>query len=84
MRAIFAAVDAELAKQPEIGAYNQKIEGVNLYARRGLARQSPLCKRKPPSNAPDDASGAYHERITTSWVRHEHGVTQMPYARVSG
>ena len=25
MRAIFAAIDAELAKQPEIGAYNQKI-----------------------------------------------------------
>jgi phosphomannomutase/phosphoglucomutase len=25
MRAIFADIDAELAKQPEIGAYNQKI-----------------------------------------------------------
>ncbi len=25
MRAIFAAIDAELAKQPEVGAYNQKI-----------------------------------------------------------
>ena len=25
MRAIFAEIDAELAKQPEIGAYNQKI-----------------------------------------------------------
>jgi hypothetical protein len=25
MRAIFAAIDAELAKQPEIGEYNQKI-----------------------------------------------------------
>ena len=25
MRAIFAEIDAELAKQPEVGAYNQKI-----------------------------------------------------------
>jgi hypothetical protein len=25
MRAIFAEIDAELSKQPEVGAYNQKI-----------------------------------------------------------
>jgi phosphomannomutase/phosphoglucomutase len=25
MRAIFAEIDAELGKQPEVGAYNQKI-----------------------------------------------------------
>ncbi len=25
MRAIFAEIDAELAKHPEVGAYNQKI-----------------------------------------------------------
>jgi phosphomannomutase/phosphoglucomutase len=25
MRAIFAEIDAEISKQPEVGAYNQKI-----------------------------------------------------------